>query len=333
MHAHRGIDVHTHIVPEKFPAYVGGAAPPNWPSMAPAHACHQHVMIAGRVYRTVSDQCWDTARRLGDMDDMRVGTQVISPMPELLSYWLEPKVAQQLLRFINEEIARYVAAGHGRLTGLGAVPLQDVGLAIAELEYVVGTLKFAGVEIGSHIDGKPLGSPEFAPFFAAAEAMGASIFVHALRPHMDRVVGPPALEQALAFPGEIGMAAASLITTNVIERHPRLRVAFSHCAGALGLMLPRLENIRLKVPAIAQAVTASPTAQARKFFYDDLVYDAATLKHLVAVFGRTQIMLGTDYPFVVHEKDPHGFLDACAFDAETRALIVEGNARRFLGRQ
>ncbi|MBL8380303.1 MAG: amidohydrolase [Burkholderiales bacterium] len=332
MPAPSGIDVHTHIVPEKFPAYVGAAAPSNWPSMAPAHACHQHVMIAGKVYRTVSDQCWDMTRRLSDMDGMGVAEQVISPMPELLSYWLPAPVAQQLLRFINEEIARYVAAGGARLTGLGAVPLQDMKLAIAELEYVVGTLRFPGVEIGSHIDGKPLGSPEFEPFFAAAEAMGACIFVHALRPHMDRVVGPPALEQALAFPGEIGMAAASLITTNLIERHPGLRIAFSHCAGALGLMLPRLESIRGKVPALAEAITSSPTTQARKFFYDALVYDAPTLKHLSALFGPTQIMLGTDYPFVVHEPDPHGRIEACGFDAATRALMTTGNARRFLGR-
>jgi len=49
------IDIHTHIVPETFPAYAGKHANVPWPSMADAHACHKHVMIQDKVYRTVSD--------------------------------------------------------------------------------------------------------------------------------------------------------------------------------------------------------------------------------------------------------------------------------------
>jgi len=49
------IDLHTHIVPEQFPKYAGRGANVPWPSMAYAHACHKHFMIAGKVYRTVAD--------------------------------------------------------------------------------------------------------------------------------------------------------------------------------------------------------------------------------------------------------------------------------------
>ena len=49
---HDCIDVHTHIVPENFPPYAGRGRDVPWPSMAPAHACHRHVMISGKVYRT-----------------------------------------------------------------------------------------------------------------------------------------------------------------------------------------------------------------------------------------------------------------------------------------
>ncbi|MFX8624489.1 hypothetical protein ABTM07_20470, partial [Acinetobacter baumannii] len=82
-----GIDVHAHVVPAELPPYLGGAAPAGWPSMAPAgDACHRHVRIAGKVYRTVSDRCWDVARRLDDLPAMGLARQVLSPMPELLSY-------------------------------------------------------------------------------------------------------------------------------------------------------------------------------------------------------------------------------------------------------
>ena len=43
--------------------------------------------------------------------------------------------------------------------------------------------------------------------------------------------------------------------------------------------------------------------QARRLHYDTLVFDAPTLRHLVATFGAAQLMVGTDYPFNFHE--PH----------------------------
>src|SRR5947208_16293716 len=81
------IDIHTHIVPENFPPYAGRNANVPWPSMADAHACHRHVMIQGKVYRTVSDGSWSVPRRIEEMGGMQVARQALSPMPELLSSW------------------------------------------------------------------------------------------------------------------------------------------------------------------------------------------------------------------------------------------------------
>ena len=68
------IDVHNHVVPESFPAYAGKGSNVPWPSMAEAHACHKHVMISGKVYRTVADGCWSAPRRIAPMSSTRRGT-------------------------------------------------------------------------------------------------------------------------------------------------------------------------------------------------------------------------------------------------------------------
>ncbi len=162
-----GIDVHAHVVPEHFPPYIGSKAPPDWPSMAAAQPCHRSVMISGKVYRTVSDRCWDTGKRLADLTEMGLSLQVVSPMPELLSYWMPAADAQQLLRYTNDAIAAMATESGGRIAGLGAVPLQDIDLAIRELEYVVRVLGFAGVEVGSNINGDPIGHPRFDPFLGS----------------------------------------------------------------------------------------------------------------------------------------------------------------------
>ena len=76
------IDIHTHIVPENFPAYAGKGRDVPWPAMAAAHVCHRHVMISGKVYRTVADGGWSVPRRIEAMGAMRVARQALSPMPE-----------------------------------------------------------------------------------------------------------------------------------------------------------------------------------------------------------------------------------------------------------
>src|SRR5258706_7923236 len=72
------IDVHTHIVPENFPPYAGKNANVPWPSMAEAQACHRHVMISGKLYRTVADGSWSVPRRIEQMGEMQVTRQAIS---------------------------------------------------------------------------------------------------------------------------------------------------------------------------------------------------------------------------------------------------------------
>jgi len=332
-HCGCGVDVHAHVIPGEFPSYLGGATPPGWPSMAPAQDCqHRSVMIDGKNYRTVSDKCWTTSRRLADFEGMGLELQAISPMPELLSYWMAPAAGAQLVRFLNEQIAGMVAESGGRLIGLGAVPLQDLDLAIRELHYLQESLGLRGVEIGSNINGVVIGDPRWLPFFEACAALDLPVFVHALRPAgMDRLVGPPPLQQVLAYPTDVGLAAASVLTGNLLARVPGLRLAFSHGGGTLAMLLPRLEQAVSVFPALKESIQQSPTQQARALYYDTLVFDPYALRHLVQTFGASQLMIGTDYPFNFHERQPVERIRAAGFDDSVVAQLVCANARRFLG--
>jgi aminocarboxymuconate-semialdehyde decarboxylase len=327
-----GLDVHAHVVPQDFPAYLGSKVPAQWPSMAPAQECHRSVMIAGKLYRTVADKAWDVAKRLADLPAMGLARQVISPMPELLSYWMDAPDAQQLLRFLNETIATMVDEAGGALLGLGAVPLQDVPAAIAELEHIRRTPGLVGVELGSNINGVPVGHPSLDPFFEACEALDMPVFVHAVKPAgMERLVGPAPLQQVLAYPGDVGLAAASAITGGLLLRRPRLRIAFSHGGGTLSALLPRLQQGWQVFPALKEEMPVSPTEQARRLYYDTLVFDAPTLQHLVRSFGERQLMLGSDYPFNFHERRPVEQVRDAGFDEATQARLVHLNAEAFLG--
>jgi aminocarboxymuconate-semialdehyde decarboxylase len=326
------IDAHSHVVPEHLPEFPGPERPALWPSMAPATPGHRNVMIAGQVFRTVSDRCWDETRRCDDMTAAGIARQVLSPMPELLSYWLPAAPAALLIRSLNEDIARICAARPEHFLGLGAVPLQDVGLAIAELDRILHVQGLAGVEIGTNVNGLPIGAPQFEPFFAAAESWGAAVFVHPLKAcGVDRLVGPPVLEQILAFPAETALAAASLITGGTLARHPRLRIALSHGGGAFATVAARLHHAWRLIPALQEQVASPPMELARRFYFDSLVYDPTVLHQQIELFGATQTMVGTDYPFIIQEADPCGCIDRLCTDEPTRTLLLRDNARRWLG--
>ena len=141
--------------------------------------------------------------------------------------------------------------------------------------------EIAGIEIASHVNGTSIGDPRFEPFFAAAERMGAAIFVHALRPAgQDRIVGA-FTEQAVCFPGDIGLACASMITGGIAARHPQLRIAFSHGGGVMAMLLPRLVHAWNMFPKAKESLTEAPDVTAKRFFYDELVFSPSAVSFLI----------------------------------------------------
>jgi aminocarboxymuconate-semialdehyde decarboxylase len=325
------IDVHNHVVPSDFPVSPSACCAERWPSTETRPDGKTSVVIGGKVFRVIDSRCWDAARRAGDMDGERIDMQVLSPMPELLSYWIDSEPARVMARHVNGAIAAMVASNPERFVGLGMVPLQDPQLAAKELSSFKSEFNLIGVEIGSNILGRPPGDPMFDPFFAEAERLDMPIFVHALHPTgMDRLVGPPRLATFLNFPVDTGFAVASMITGRTLEKFPRLRVAFSHGGGTFAMMLPRLDA-GWRNDAEVKALCASPVETARRFYYDNLVFDVATMRHLCTVFGKSQIFVGTDYPFGAGQKDPLALVEALGFSEEDIDLIRGDNAARFLG--
>jgi aminocarboxymuconate-semialdehyde decarboxylase len=322
------IDVHNHVVPEGFPE-----SPPSccekWPSMKLRPDGKSVVMFGAKEFRVLDSRCWDVARRTADMDKEQIDVQALSPMPELLSYWMSADDAVAVGRHANGLIGEMVAKAPRRFVGLGMVPMQDPQLAAKELS-ALRSAGFAGVEIGSNINGKPPGDPFFDPFFAEAERLDMAVFVHALHPvGTDRVVGPHRLVTYLNFPVDTGFAVASMITGRTLEKFPKLRVAFSHGGGTFAAILPRLA-MGWNGNAELQKSFAEPVKTARRFYYDNLIYDIDLLRHLLKVFGSSQIFLGTDYPFDARQKFPVEFLDQLGLGAPEADALRGGNAAAFL---
>lgn len=334
------IDMHAHVVPERFPPAAGRASAERWPSLDHVEPGLANVIIAGRNFRTIHDGNWNPERRLRDMESDGVDAEAISPMPELLSYWFTPEDGLAMCRYLNEFIRGLCEAAPGRFYGLGAVPLQDPDLAAKELAKVQ-QMGLAGVEVGSNVLGRNLGDERFLGFFQEAERLGLAVFVHALHPTVaDRV--SPAQMNAIGFPTDTGLTIASLIGGGTAERCPNLRIAFSHGGGTFPFMLPRYHNAwsgtwNEEPPAgergaqLRQAMPHSPAELARRFYYDTLLFDARAIRYLIDMMGPTQVLVGTDYPYQPPEKPADKTLRTLNLPPAVHADITWNNCFRFLG--
>ncbi|MDH3640478.1 MAG: amidohydrolase [Gammaproteobacteria bacterium] len=323
------IDVHAHIVPQRLPDGPAAGVEPRWPCVQCADGIQATVTIQGKPFREIDHRSWDSGKRMADMDAAGVSRQALSPMPELLSYWFDPAAGLEMCRAVNQTIADMMAANPARFSGLGCVPLQDPALAAAELSRVKAD-GFAGVEIGSNINGVLPGDERFEEFFAEAQALGLSVFVHALHPiGADRLHATPDLIPFAAFPLDTGLAAVSLVRAGIPERYPGLKLGFSHGGGAIVPLVHRLAKGWELTNGFGGLVPKTPQHYTSGFYYDNLVYDAGYLAYLVREFAPDRVFSGTDYPYAIMEVDPSGFIDAA--DIADDASLRHGAASRFLG--
>ncbi|MAN66973.1 MAG: amidohydrolase [Hyphomonadaceae bacterium] len=325
------IDVHTHVTPYQFPECPGEPFASKWPCMRCGSNVEATLMIGDRPFRQLDDRSWDLARRLTDMDRDGVDVQVLSPMPELLSYWLDLAGAEIICDHVNAQIAGMVSASPSRFTGLGALPLQNPAGSGRYLERIRSEFGLIGVEIGSNINGHLLGERMFDPFWEAAESLNMAVFVHALHPVATKSLDVTPTYTAFAgFPIDVAMSAASMMLNGTLQRYPKLRVAFSHGGGALTAILGRLDRGWTATGGYGIEGLEAPSIQAARFFYDSNVYDAHGLSSLATGMAPGHVFAGTDYPYLIQQEELDAYLRATHLGQQALDDLREGAARRFL---
>jgi aminocarboxymuconate-semialdehyde decarboxylase len=104
--------------------------------------------------------------------------QVISPYPGHFVYAAPPEVARDSCHIVNNHIAEMVARHPDRLMGMGTVPLQDAGMAVAELDRTVKRTRLPRRRTLHQCARRRSHPRRSEKFFARVEELGLLIFLH-----------------------------------------------------------------------------------------------------------------------------------------------------------
>jgi aminocarboxymuconate-semialdehyde decarboxylase len=325
------IDIHTHIMPPTMPNWVKKFGYGEFIHLEHRN-CEACMMKGDKLFRVVENNCFEVDLRLKEMDETQVTMQVLSTIPVLFNYWAKPVDGYETSRFFNDHIAESVTKHPNRFIGIGTVPLQDIDLAIKEMERCVNELKMPGLEIGSNINGKNLSDKYFFPFYAAAEKLGCALFVHPWEMMGENDMQKYWLPWLVGMPAETSRAICSMIFGGVFEQFPKLRIAFAHGGGSFPITIGRIEhgfNVRPDLVAIDNPV--NPRNYIGKFWIDSLVHDENTLNFIVDLMGENNICMGSDYPFPLGEHKPGKLIEESNLSISIKDKLLFENAKQWLG--
>jgi aminocarboxymuconate-semialdehyde decarboxylase len=325
------IDIHTHIMPDKMPNWVQKFGYGEFIHLEHRN-CKACMMKGDKLFREVEANCFDAGTRLKEMDETAVTVQVLSTIPVLFNYWAKPKDGLETSRFFNDHIAGVVSKNPERFIGIGTVPLQDVDMAIAEMERCITELKMPGLEIGSNINGENLSGKKFFPFYKRAQELGCALFVHPWEMMGEQQMQQYWLPWLVGMPAETSRAICSMIFGGVLEAFPNLRVAFAHGGGSFPLTIGRIEHgFNVRPDLVAVDNTINPRSYIGKFWIDSLVHDDKAMRYIMDVMGEDKICLGSDYPFPLGEHVPGRLIEEMDFKAELKEKLFYKNANNWLG--
>lgn len=289
------IDMHAHVTPERYKEAI--SAHGEWYGLDERPG----ELGFGKFDISLSD-------RLTEMDDLGVDMQLVTPTVGFYQYANELEMTKRIHRECNDEIGEMVQRHPTRFSGLGIAPMQDPASAIAEMERVMTELGLKGLVISDHVAGKTYDHPDFLPFFAAAEELGALLFFHQAQDTcVTARISKYKLGNAVGNLTERALVYATLVCGGVMDRFPNLKALLAHGGGYTAYGIARMDKVAGALeagPGMTPVFKGNdgfsqelpPSDYLDRFYYDCCTYSGPVLRFLIDTVGIDQVVLGTDYP-------------------------------------
>jgi predicted TIM-barrel fold metal-dependent hydrolase len=335
------IDVFPHIMPPKY-----------------VEALHKKTPVkpyTGRFGIPTMPSMYDVDDRLRVMDRFEGYCQILNISLPAVEDVAEPKVAVDLAKIANDEMAELVMKYPDRFLGAAAcLPLNDMDEALNELDRAITELSFRGIQITTTIMDKPIDSPEFEPLFERMSYYNLPILLH---PRFMQS-GPRAFPITIAttpyktlmeetahwaqlpyyWPYETTVAMGHIVYSGLLDKYPNLTIITHHCGGVTPFQAHRVNafrdfsGMRIKNSKTFRVWTRKPLDYYKVIYGDTACYgNKSVLMCGYDFFGADHILFGTDMPW--DNQNGHRFIrdtirsvEEMEISEEEREMIFSGNA-------
>ncbi len=240
--------------------------------------------------------------RVEDLAKIGFDRQVLVPSNAPFAYDVDPDLGASVCRSFNNAVARVLKKYPDKFIGLAVLPMQDVTLAIQELDRAVLELGIHAPQIQTHIMDKNLDEYEFWPFYKRVEELGVPLIVHCS--HLSITAGAHRYKRyrfgnALQFPAETSLAIGSLICSGALDTFPKLRLGFLEGgAGFLPYLFDRLNEVAVEEPEYTKvSIKKMPTEYLDQLWFSfNIKAESKSIPYLIERIGADRLLISSDYP-------------------------------------
>jgi 6-methylsalicylate decarboxylase len=278
---------------------------------------------------------WTPAQTIEEMDKNNIRTSILS-LASISGLWFDvPRPGwSELARQCNEYATGMSRNYPGRFGVFATLPMPDVDASLKEIAYSFDVLKVDGIGLPTSFGDTWPGEPAYAPVWEELNRRKAIVVFHPTAATCctgNFVRNVP--ESFVEYPYDTGHAVTSLLFGGAFARHRDVRWTFCHSGGPIPVLADRIETLaKLQVRNLAQVAPDGVAAELKRLYYDTAngAY-AAPMSALLSVIPVSQIMFGTDYPYVSAKQNVDAIM-ARKLPAATLAAIARDNATRLIPR-
>ncbi|MEA5553437.1 amidohydrolase family protein [Anabaena cylindrica UHCC 0172] len=300
--------------------------------------------IPNRVSRKVSlANNFDSESQIRAMQKMGIDLSFIYPSYGL---WLlaidtmKPRLVQEFVLAYNNWLHDFCSYNPQILRGVGVINLHHPDDMVSELKRIAKFGWKAVCLLPNPVKGRILSNPAYEPFWTECENLGIAIGLHTLAHSRLPTTGADRFDthfsiHACSHPMEQMMALLALIEGGVLERHPKLRVAFleSGC-GWLPYWLWRLDQEYEELYwEVKDNVKMKPSEYFRRQCFIEIEPSEPNISQVISCIGEDNLIFGSDYPHL--DYDPDVVKKAVALEEQLSTEVVKkilwDNSVRFYG--
>ncbi|MDB5899060.1 MAG: hypothetical protein JWP41_2662 [Ramlibacter sp.] len=275
---------------------------------------------------------WSVQTALADMDKAGVKTAILS-LASTPGVWFDrgPAAAVSMARACNGYGAKMVRDHPGRFGLFATLPMTDVPATLREIAYVFDVLKADGVGLQTNYGDVWPGNPMFNPIWEELNRRKAVVYFHPLVASCCGRLSVGTFPAVIEVPHDTTRAVTSLMLSGALVRNRDIKWLFSHAGGTVPMLAGRMAFF-FKARPDAQAIAPDGfEAEFRRLYYDTAnATDAAPMAALLKLVPQSQVVYGSDYPYVAMDTQVTALRSLGLAASTTRAIEV-GNARRLLG--